>query len=220
MGWYYFPKASPMPKAVEGKHRKKFGLTWWGRKWIEAVECEGTEQRMARGRAYARADRVFGMDVRPGVVKAKVEGSLGDYVVKINVEKFSEKQWAGIIERIRESPALGVVLNNQLPEDIEEVCGVDLIPSDLEADCSCPDWENPCKHIAAAYYVLADEIDKAPAILFKLRGIEKNDLLAGLQGIRLQKPLVVKKVLRTPTKPGKGVAKGKSRKASKKKGKR
>ena len=28
---------------------------------------------------------------------------------------------------------------------------------DLTTKCSCPDWSNPCKHIAAVYYLLGEE---------------------------------------------------------------
>ena len=170
------------PKPVAGKRNKKFGLTWWGKKWINAVESMGDSNRMSRGRAYARAERVFNIKLDFGRITAKVEGSHGNYNVKADFKKLKDKQWEYLIGKIRGSHALGMVLNNQLPEDIEDICGFDFIPSDVIADCSCPDYENPCKHIAALYYVMADEIDRAPLILFKLFGMDKNDLFSALTG--------------------------------------
>ncbi|MBI5036674.1 SWIM zinc finger family protein [Candidatus Micrarchaeota archaeon] len=186
MWWYYggYPRASPRPQAVAGKHGKKFGLTWWGRQWLDAVESEGDDQRMARGRAYARAEKTFHIKLKPGAVSAKVEGNYGTYSVNIKFKQFGGEAWEKIIKRIRSSPkALGALLNNELPENVEKVCGVKLIPRELDADCSCPDYANPCKHIAAVYYVLADEIDAAPQILFLLRGIEHGKLQAALMGV-------------------------------------
>ena len=49
------------------------------------------------------------------------------------------------------------LLAGEMPQDIEEVfteAALSLFPrscGDLKTECSCPDWSNPCKHIAAAY---------------------------------------------------------------------
>ncbi len=196
-GYRNFPKAAPRPNAVKGKERKKFGITWWGRKWIELVESKGADQRMARGRAYARAERVFGIKLEIGSIVAKVEGSLGNYSVRVKFRTLDEKRWAKIIEDIRDSPAtLGTILNNEMPQDMKEVCGLDPVPENFESKCSCPDYANPCKHIAALYYVLADEIDKAPQILFKLQGIEPETLFAGLSGVMVKAPKVKNKIIK------------------------
>ncbi|MEW6528623.1 MAG: SWIM zinc finger family protein [Candidatus Micrarchaeota archaeon] len=204
-----FPKAAPIPKPVPGKKGKKFGITWWGQKWIKLVESKGDEKRMARGRAYARAERVFDIRLEKGNLSAKVEGSLGDYSVDISFKTHTKKRWERIIKNINNSPeVLGVLLNNEMPLNIEEICGVSLIPESFESKCSCPDWVNPCKHIAALYYVLADEIDKAPQILFKLQGIEPEALFELLSS---------KRILLKTTKVHKSKRKNKSkRKISKK----
>ncbi len=137
---------------------------------------------MSRGRAYARAERVFNIRMNCGQITAKVEGSLGNYNVMVKFDTINGKKWGGIIGKIRASHALGAILNNQLPEDLKKICGVDIVPPEFTADCSCPDYANPCKHIAALYYVLAEEIDLAPQILFKLRGLERDALFAMLSG--------------------------------------
>jgi uncharacterized Zn finger protein len=79
--------------------------------------------------------------------------------------------------------SLARLLAGEMPEDIEEVfesARLSLFPHrlrDLETDCSCPDWSNPCKHTAAVFYLLAEEFDRDPFLLFKLRGLARKELL-------------------------------------------
>ncbi|MFB6273641.1 MAG: SWIM zinc finger family protein, partial [Salinibacter sp.] len=48
--------------------------------------------------------------------------------------------------------------------------------------CSCPDWSNPCKHIAAVYLLLAEEFDRDPFLLFRLRGMRQGALMDRIGG--------------------------------------
>jgi uncharacterized Zn finger protein len=78
------------------------------------------------------------------------------------------------------------LLAGEMPADIEKVfedAGVSLFPAklrDLETDCSCPDWSNPCKHIAAVYYLLGEEFDRDPFLLFRLRGLGREEMVRQL----------------------------------------
>jgi len=178
---YHWHPSSPRPIAVKGKERKKFGETWWGKKWINGVESIGDDKRMSRGRAYARAEKVYDIKLSSGKIAAKVEGNSGNYSIHINFQKYSNKEWDRILSKIRSNPAIfGRMINNELPENLDNVCSCKLLPENMEAECSCPDYENPCKHIAALYYTLADEIDCAPQILFLLRGLEFEKLKSAL----------------------------------------
>lgn len=178
--WDYYPPAAPRPKPVAGKRNKKFGLTWWGRRWVDVVEARGDENRMSRGRAYARAEHVYNIRFDKGRITARVKGNSGTYKVTAAMKPFSEKDWTRMAARLRESDALGPLLNNELPEHIDSVLGTRLIDTKLRSTCSCPDWGDPCKHVAALYYVLADEIDKAPMVLFALRGVQKSRMQEAL----------------------------------------
>jgi len=51
---------------------------------------------------------------------------------------------------------------------------------DLRTACSCPDPANPCKHVAAVYYLLGEEFDRDPFLVVRLRGLERDDLLRRL----------------------------------------
>ncbi|MBU2638131.1 MAG: SWIM zinc finger family protein [Nanoarchaeota archaeon] len=177
MHWDYFPKAAPRPKPKPGKARKNFGETWWGKKWVESLSDFEYDQRMARGRAYARAEMVKNFKVDEGNISAAVKGSMGNYKVSINFNKFSKQKWNGIIKKLGNTPIIaGKLLNNEMPERIDEVAGCSFVPNEFKAKCSCPDYANPCKHIAAVFYTLADEIDYEPMMLFKLRGMSKESL--------------------------------------------
>lgn len=181
--WNYFPKAAPRPKPVAGKERMKFGTTWWGKKWVEAVEGIGDPQRMSRGRAYARANRAFNVDIKDGKVSAKVEGSHGDYRVSMRFSKIGGADKDRLLSSLATQPELlGAVLNNELPHNLEDASNVTIIPTEFDSKCSCPDYENPCKHIAAVFYALAAEIDSAPQILLKIRGVDKSDILNAVTG--------------------------------------
>jgi uncharacterized Zn finger protein len=200
MSWHeWYPPTAPRPTAVNGKERKKFGTTWWGKKWIEIVENNGDSQRMSRGRAYARAESVYNIKLAKGLITAKVRGNYGTYSVTVKIPPMDNKQWHAATARIKNSHALGALLNNELPQDMDDIMGMKLIDEELKAECSCPDYAMPCKHIAALYYILADEIDKAPQILFALRGIEKDKLFELLTTETPIKSCHVKKdVAKTP----------------------
>jgi len=171
--------------------QKTFALTWWGKRWIEALERLGViwENRLPRGRTYARKGRVIKYDIKPGLISARVSGSRKTpYKVKIKVRQFQEKTKEEIFSILKQRPVLvSTILNLTLPEHIIDLFrdhGIDLLPTteeEFDTDCTCPDWANPCKHIAAVFYVIAEVIDNDPFVLFTLRGIPKEEFLKQLR---------------------------------------
>ena len=179
---YWFPPAAPRPPPVEGKAGKKFGKSWWGRAWIEKMEDKATDSRASRGRAYARADRVYDIKIGPGAMSGKVEGSSGEeYQVKLTRSLLKADAKSALLKRLCAPAIAGQLLNNELPQEFACECS-DVLLKGIQMDCSCPDYENPCKHIAALFYVLADEIDMAPQILFNLCGISNGEMLSAIKG--------------------------------------
>ncbi|MGC8893851.1 MAG: SNF2-related protein [candidate division WOR-3 bacterium] len=156
--------------------RDRFGRTWWGQAWINALENLGRHyaNRLPRGRSYARGGNVLSVRIlEDGLVVASVQGTMRTpYKVRISLRSLSKKETNNLARRVRENPfMLAELLSGKLPDGL----GPLILPSredEFETYCSCPDWANPCKHIAAVLYVLANEIDKDPFILFRLRGIE------------------------------------------------
>ena len=167
-----------------------FGRTWWGRAWLEALEQRARldPDRLPRGRDYARSGAVGDLTLAPGEARARVQGRKTEpYEVRIRVRRFSDDEWDRVLEAI--SARLGhaaALLDGELPPEIADdvaSAGLDLLPGGGEVGprCSCPDDADPCKHSAAACYLLTDALDTDPFALFLLRGRTRDQVLAGIR---------------------------------------
>jgi uncharacterized Zn finger protein len=165
--------------------RGSFGQSWWARRWIEVLESFDIGARLSRGRSYARKGQVLSINVKRGTVTARVQGSRArPYRVDIDVIELTKMEWKTLAEALSTRAVFAArLLAGQMPENIENVfrdAGLSLFPTNIGAfdtDCSCPDWSNPCKHIAAVYYLLGEEFDRDPFLIFKLRGVEREELV-------------------------------------------
>ena len=165
--------------------RGDFGASWWARRWVQVLEKFSLGSRLARGRSYARRGQVVSIDVGPGEVAASVQGSRKrPYRVSIAVATLPDSDLHRLQAALAERPVFAAsLLAGRMPENIEDAfadAGLSLFPSrmsDLETDCSCPDFVNPCKHIAAVYLLLGEEFDRDPFLIFRMRGIERDELL-------------------------------------------
>jgi uncharacterized Zn finger protein len=196
--WYPPPSK---PREVEGglkarSARGAIGQTWWSERFVEVLEDIGMGNRLQRGRAYARKGQVLSLDVDAGSVTARVQGSRAKpYRVRIGITAFGKQQWTELERALADNAWYAAkLLAGEMPVDIEEVFegqGLSLFPSsanELSLDCSCPDWEVPCKHLAAAFYLLAEAFDDDPFTILAWRGRERDDLLANLQAARSDGP--------------------------------
>jgi uncharacterized Zn finger protein len=193
-GWWP-PASKPIP--VQGglkalSQRGQIGDSWWSRRFIEVLESFDIGGRLARGKRYARTGQVRSMDLLPGRVSASVQGSrAAPYQVAIETEVLTAPEWQGI-ESVMASSAvfLATLLSGEMPAEIEEAfvaSSKTLFPAsarDLTSSCTCPDWENPCKHVAAVYYLLAEAFDADPFLIFAWRGRSKEELLTDLRALR------------------------------------
>lgn len=186
-----FPPSKPI--AAEGgiKARSKrgaFATSWWGRRWLDVLEALNLGGRLQRGRTYARKGQVLDVNIAPGNVTAAVQGSRPKpYDVVIGMKQLAAKDTDRLAAEVAKSPYfLAKLMAGEMPEDIETLFAaarVSLFPeraSELRTECSCPDWSNPCKHIAAVYYLLAEEFDRDPFLIFRVRGVDTTALLAGI----------------------------------------
>ena len=191
-GFGYYPPSRPRAARGGIKAQSKggtFGKSWWARRWIEVLESFNIGARLGRGRSYARRGQVLSVTIGKGSVSAQVQGSRPKpYQIRIQVETLSKQAWkklAGVLGK--QALFAAKLLAGEMPEGIEEAfrtARLSLFPvksKDLQTECSCPDWSNPCKHIAAVYYLLGEEFDRDPFLLFRLRGMERQELI-GLMG--------------------------------------
>jgi uncharacterized Zn finger protein len=195
-GWY--PTAAKRPPPARGIKMKKAGTTWWGQRWIEALESllQGDSGRLARGRTYARAGRTHDLVVKAGKVTAKVTGSRPTpYKITIELGQLSDSAWKKAILCMAEKAQFAAeLLAGEMPREIDEAfrsAGASLFPkqrADLVTSCSCPDWGDPCKHVAATHYVLGEALDRDPFLLFELRGRTKAEVLTALRSARDGEP--------------------------------
>ncbi len=195
--WDYYEPSRPIK--VEGgiktkSERGEIGSTWWSKRWIEVLESLSMGTRLTRGRSYARQGQVISIDIEPGVVKAKVQGSRPKpYNIKIQLRPLSDQDWEEATEAMAAQAIFAAkLLAGEMPTNIEEAfhaVKLSLFPTaakDLVTDCSCPDWANPCKHIAAVYYLLAERFDEDPFLIFKLRGRTKDEIIQALREKRTE----------------------------------
>jgi uncharacterized Zn finger protein len=171
----------------------EFGRTWWGRAWLEALEQRARldPDRLPRGRDYARSGTVGELTLAPGEARARVQGRKTEpYEVRIRVRRFTDDEWDRVLAAI--SARLGhaaALLDGELPPEIARdaaAAGLDLLPGggELGPRCSCPDDADPCKHSAAACYLITDALDTDPFTLFLLRGRTRDQVLAGIRARR------------------------------------
>lgn len=188
-----FPKPQPRRPAKDGikarSRRGEIGESWWSKRFIAALQALTDPRRLGRGRSYARTGQVMDLRIKAGLVIARVQGSRRNpYDVRIAVKPLSEAQWARAEEAMAgQAIFLAALLAGEMPRDIEDAftaAGLSLFPArprDLETDCSCPDWANPCKHVAATLYILAEAFDEDPFLIFAWRGRAKDELIERLR---------------------------------------
>jgi uncharacterized Zn finger protein len=193
-GWWP-PTSTPIP--VEGglharSRRGAIGDTWWSQRFIALLESFGMGSRLQRGKRYARTGQVLSMEIAPGQVTASVQGSrTRPYRVFIETRALTGAEWEAVESAMASNAAfVAPLLAGEMPHEIEKAFAGStgsLFPAsaaDLEAACSCPDWENPCKHIAAVFFLLAEAFDEDPFLIFAWRGRNKEELLASLRARR------------------------------------
>jgi uncharacterized Zn finger protein len=170
----------------------EFSKTWWGKRFISALEGFTDSARLSRGRSYARNGKIKEYQINQGKITAKVRGSVNPYFgvykeplykTSIEIAPIKAADWSKAIAVLGSKASLiSKLLLNEVPDNIEEAfadLNLHLLPrrqQDFKTDCSCPDWENPCKHIAGVYYLVAAQLDQDPFLLFELRGISRQQL--------------------------------------------
>ncbi|MEH1790207.1 MAG: SWIM zinc finger family protein [Nostoc sp.] len=184
----------------------KFSRTWWGDRFIQALEAFTDDNRLKRGRSYATGGKVKSFEINLNKITAKVRGSVNPYFgvykeptynIEIQITPIAKTRWNEAIQNLSSKASIiSRLLLNEVPENIEDTfsnLGLHLLPhssKDFKTKCDCPDYANPCKHIAGVYYLVASQLDNNPWLLFELRGLSKAELQAKLADSPLGKALL------------------------------
>lgn len=193
--WEFYERKEPKPVKNGLKAKSKHGCigeTWWSKRWVAVLESFNLGARLNRGKSYARKGQVININIRSGSVRSQVQGTFPEpYEVTIKLKPLSEATWDKAIDIMASKAVFSArLLSGEMPKNIEEAfsdSGASLFPikgSDLKTNCTCPDWSNPCKHIAAVYFLLAEMFDNDPFLIFKLRGKGKEEIIERLRTAR------------------------------------
>ena len=169
------------PVEIEGR---RIARTFWGEAWCDHLESFGDyENRIPRGRTYVRNGSVCHLDISRGKVDALVSGS-EIYSVTVRISPLSKKAWGAVRNRCAgRIGSLLELLQGRLSDQVMAVvtdrkAGLFPKPRGIEFECDCPDWASMCKHIAAVLYGVGARFDTRPELLFLLRGVDQEELIA------------------------------------------
>jgi uncharacterized Zn finger protein len=180
--------AKARPIVIEGK---QIASTFWGKAWCENLEkyCDD-ENRLPRGRAYVKNGSVGHLEIEVGVVRAYVAGSQSQpYSIEIKIAPLTAEAWKKIKQKCAGEIASAIeLLQGKLSKNVLTIIthkdeGLFPKSSEIKFECSCPDWAEMCKHIAAALYGVGALLDQSPELLFKLRGVDHLELIGGAVNI-------------------------------------
>ena len=160
--------------------------SFWGRRWCAHLESfSDYANRLPRGRSYARNGSILKLDVLSGAVVARVSGRRArPYVVTVRIKRLPAAVWEAI--KTRCSGRIGSVLEllrGSLSDEVMAIVtdpdtGLFPKPREITLECSCPDWANMCKHVAAVLYGIGHRFDTSPELLFRLRKVDPAELIA------------------------------------------
>jgi uncharacterized Zn finger protein/DNA-binding XRE family transcriptional regulator len=170
------------PIEIEGR---TIARSFWGKAWCEHLESfSDFENRLPRGRTYARNGSVCHLTVETGQIKAIVSGS-ELYNVKIKIKPLNASVWKAIKSRCSgQIGSMLELLQGRLSDHVMSIVtdrteGLLPLPGQIELRCDCPDWAEMCKHVAAVLYGVGNRLDSRPELLFTLRNVDANELIAG-----------------------------------------
>lgn len=163
---------------------RQIAATFWGKAWCENLESYSDfANRLPRGRSYVRNGSVLHLDIRKGAIEALVSGS-SLYKIRIGIKPVAAAKWSALCKQCAGSiGSLVELLGGRLSERVMNVMtardtGLFPAPGEIALDCSCPDWADMCKHVAAVLYGVGARLDHKPELLFTLRHVDHNELVS------------------------------------------
>ena len=169
------------PVSVDGRTIAK---SFWGKAWCENLESYSDyANRLPRGRTYVRNGSVVDLQIAERQITALVSGS-EIYEVKVEIVPVAKPRWKSICEDCSGSiDSLVELLQGRLSKGVmerisQQQTGLFPSPSEIKLSCSCPDWAEMCKHVAAVLYGVSARLDQQPELLFRLRAVNEKELIA------------------------------------------
>jgi len=169
------------PVEIEGR---TIARSFWGKGWCDHLESfSDYANRLPRGRTYVRNGLVYHLEIRPGRVEALVAGT-SLYKVSIRIKKLKSAAWKAIKKKCSgQIGSMLELLQGKLSDQVMAVVtdrkdGLFPKPGEIELACTCPDWAVMCKHVASALYGVGSRLDTRPELLFLLRGVDAQELIA------------------------------------------
>ena len=169
------------PVTIEGR---TIARTFWGKAWCENLESYSDyENRIPRGRTYVRNGSVVDLQISPGLITAMVSGS-EIYKIEVKIQPVAKSVWEAICTDCSGSIAsLVELLQGRLSKSVmerisQQRTGLFPSPTEIKLGCSCPDWAEMCKHVAAVLYGIGARLDQQPELLFRLRQVDEKQLIA------------------------------------------
>lgn len=168
------------PIEIQGR---TIARSFWGKAWCTHMEsfCD-LDNRLPRGRTYVRNGSVCHLDIKKGEIQAMVSGS-SLYNVNIQIKPLLQDKWDYIKQTcLGKVSSLLDLLSGKLSSGVMEIVvhpkeGLFPLTHEFSLNCDCPDWATMCKHVAAVLYGVGSRLDADPAQLFKLRGVNFEELI-------------------------------------------
>ena len=171
------------PVSIEGRTITR---TFWGTAWCDNLEnYRDYDNRLPRGRTYVRNGSVVDLQISALEIQAMVSGS-SIYEITVTIKALAPTQWRSICKDCAGGiDSLVELLQGRFSHGVmERICRQDKClfpkPSEIRFSCTCPDGAYMCKHVAAVLYGVGARLDERPELLFRLRAVDENDLVAGL----------------------------------------
>ncbi len=176
------------PVRLEGR---TIARSFWGKAWCDNLESYSDyKNRLPRGRSYVRNGSILDLQIEAGAVTALIRGS-ELYRVKINIKPVEKAPWKWLKTKCSgRVGSLMDLLQGRLSPPVMEIItrrenGLFPKPAEISLDCSCPDWADMCKHVAATLYAIGARLDENPEMLFALRGADHMELItAAAESVR------------------------------------
>jgi uncharacterized Zn finger protein len=167
---------------VQGRARSV--KTFWAKSWNTNLELyKDYANRLPRGTAYLSNGSVLDLKILPGMIQARVAGS-SLYRVRIDITGIRERAWTKLKKACAgKIDSLVGLLQGTVPASVMEVmcepeAGLFPRPNEIKLSCSCPDYADMCKHVAAVMYGVGLRLETQPDLLFSLRKVDHLELLS------------------------------------------